>query len=272
MKVPAVRLMIVPLILSHLLLVTCDKNSTNTEDTPPVMPPQESMMVDLSAFSAGGNQSLTKTADPQTQVHFATAAFTLGLVNLAVAVHLAVPVYIFSRALLEKPELQSDGKFHWTYATVYQLFNYEADLAGWVDVPNAEVNWEMYVTQERKELDHFMWYNGHCNTEATTGDWTFFDASQPDLQIPVIQIDWLITGETERILNIENVFEGNAAEGDQLIYQIDGDTTRVQYLDVSEGTTAKIVWHTETVAGYIQAPNYNAGIPGHWDENQQDLN
>jgi len=266
------RFLCIGIILSHLFIIMCEKNPSESENEAPVMPPQESMMIDLSGFSVGGAQSLNKPAIPQTKKHFGLAVGTLTLVNTAIALHLIIPAYIFGRALLEDPELQSDGKFHWTYSTKYQLLNYEADLAGWVDVPGSEVNWEMIVTQSKRKLDHYRWYYGHCNIGATEGGWTFNDVSQPDQQIPVVQIDWLVQSETDRMLVFKNVFEGNENIGDQLTYQIDGDSARVQYLDFSEGTTSKIVWHTETIAGYIQAPNYNEGVPGCWDENQQDLN
>ncbi|MBN2105717.1 hypothetical protein JW835_16890 [bacterium] len=273
MKRISIRCIVIfAIVISHLFIIVCEKNPSESENTPPVMPPQESMMIDLSNFSVGGNQSLNKSSLPQAKTHFGLAVLTLGLVNISVMLHLTVPVYIFGRALLEKPELQSDGKFHWTYSTVYQLFNYEADLAGWVDVSETEVNWEMYVTQAKRGLDHYRWYDGHCNLDATAGDWTFYDASQPDQQNPVIQINWQIQSETDRSLVFANIFEGDENIGDQLIYQIDGDSARVQYLDASEGTTAKIVWNTETIAGYIQAPNYNEGKPGRWDENQEDMN
>jgi hypothetical protein len=258
-------------IMAHLFLVNCDKNPSESNKTPPVMPPPESMMLDLSAFLPGG-EAISKESAPETQQHFGVAAVTAGLVNLSVAVHLAVPVFIFGRALLEDPVLQSDGKFHWTYSPVYQLVQYQADLAGWVEISDAEVNWEMCVTQDRLNLDDYLWYSGQCNIGATQGRWLFSDYRQPNSQIPIIQIQWQIQDSTHCELVFENMLEGNENLGDQLIYQIDGDSARMQFHDVSQAVISKIVWNYKTSAGYIYAPNYNGGLTGYWDENRQDLN
>ncbi|MBN2029509.1 hypothetical protein JW824_04625 [bacterium] len=273
MKNPFIRSSIAAgLIIVHLLLVACDKKSTNPkEEKPPSMPPAESMRIDLSVFSGGGNQSAGKISSPQSQLHFGTAVVTLGLVNLSVVLHLAVPAAIFVQALTEQPELQNDGKFHWVYTSVYQLAQYQADLAGWVDMGDARVKWEMAVTRSQQNLDHFKWYEGSCNIEATSGDWIFYDYLQPQSSVPVVQIDWQISGDTDRLLVFENVFAGDVNEGDRLTYSIEGDSARVQYDDASASTTAKIVWNTTTTAGYIQAPNYNGGVPARWDENHDDM-
>ncbi|MBN1780471.1 hypothetical protein JW948_05045 [bacterium] len=274
MRNPFLRsLVAMGLVLTHLLIVSCDDKSTEPkEESPPVMPPQGSMMIDLSMFSAGGTQSLAKTGSPQTQLHFATAVVTLGLVNLGVIVHLALPAFIFGQALTVEPVLQRDGKFHWIYNSVYQLVQYQSDLAGWVDVPAVTANWEMFVTQANKNLDHFKWYKGSCDLSASTGDWTFYDYLQPDAQVPVIQIDWVIdSGSNDRLLVFENVFEGNANEGDMLSYEIEGDSARVSYFNASELSYSRIVWNLNTIAGYIQSPGYNNGQPAKWDENQNDI-
>jgi hypothetical protein len=71
---------------------------------------------------------------------------------------------------------------------------------------------------------------------------------------------------------LENIQEGNENLGDKLTYQVDGDSARVQYQDVSQGVTARIGWNQITTAGYIQLPNYHGGTPAHWDENRQDVN
>lgn len=253
-------------------MMSCDNNPTKSEDEVPVMPPLSSMQPDLSIFSGGSTQSAGKAANPQTKQHFAWAVTSVTLINAAVLLHLAVPTYIFGRALMEQPVLESDGKFHWKFSPVYALVKYEADLAGWIDVPNTQTVWEMSVTQSKLNLDTFLWYVGHGNLDGTQGDWTFYDFNQPDTLSSLIRIDWEDNTETDKLLTFTNIWETNVNVGDQLIYQVDGDSASVQYVDVSENTMLKIVWDYNTTAGYIQAPNYHDGLPGRWDENHDDLN
>ena len=130
----------------------------------------------------------------------------------------------------------------------------------------------MYVTQGTVlNLDHFLWYNGHCNINATTGDWIFYDLSKPDSFIEQVRIDWVINSETNRVLTFTNVLAGGKDEGDQLKYTVDGDNISVEFFDASQGTTAIISWDAVTTAGCIEAPNYNNGVPGCWDENHNDI-
>lgn len=259
------------LIMLHLLLITtCDKNPTEAKKKePPLMPPATSMQVDLSLFSSPGNVLAKENAF--SKVHFTTAVFTVSLINLGVLAGMATPVFIFAQALSVDPVLQEDGKFHWVYTANYELLKYTADLAGWIDVPNKQAAWEMYVTQAGLNLNHFMWYDGRCNLDATAGYWIFYDHTQPNSAVTTIRIDWINNSETDRVLTFTNVTAGSPYEGDQLKYTINGNDRSVEFKDASEGTTAIIFWDTATKAGYIQAPNYNNGQKGCWDQNQNDV-
>lgn len=252
------------LIVAHLyLIMACEKNPTESEQKQvPSLPPVSSMQIDLSLFVG---KSLAKNNN-FSQYHFTTAVVTATIVNTWVVISLAAPVYIFGRALHEKPELQSDGKFHWMYTAI----PYSVDLAGWIDVPNKQSVWEMYVTQGQN-FDHFMWYNGHCNLDATAGDWTFYDETKPDSSINKVRIDWINNSELDRVLTFTNVLPGGQYENDQLKYTVDGNNRSIEFYDASEGTTVTIFWDAVTTAGYIQAPNYNNGEKAYWDENHNDI-
>lgn len=264
-------LIIMGLIFLHLLFMMCEENPAGSDTEVPAIPPTESMMIDLSLFSTGA--AAQKISSVQSQVHFGTAVLTLSIVNITVAVYLTVPAILLGAALNQDPVWDSeDGKFHWIFTAQNGQTNFAADLAGWIDVGAKKARWEMAVTQAVLQMDDFIWYDGSCNFTATEGQWMFYDFQQPQSQVPVIQIDWQIPNDTLRTLIFENVFDGNANEGDQLTYQVDGDTARVTYLDVSESITSMIVWNRVTTAGYIQLPNYHDGTPARWDENRQDVN
>jgi hypothetical protein len=272
MKRKSFPLIIVILLISYLLMISCTETPVEDEKTPPVMPSAQTMAIDLTLFNNSGTQSIAKANIPESKLNFGTAALTLSVVNITLALHLAVPVFLWGSALSQDPVLATDGKFHWIYSAETGWVTYEADLAGWVDVENPRVHWEMGVTQSVLHLDDFIWYDGSCNVQATEGDWRFFDYRQPDQVVQVVRIDWEVQDETHRILEFENVFQGDANQGDKLGYQVDGDTARVQYFDISENVTAKIIWNLNTHAGYIQLPNYHSGTPAHWNENLDDVN
>jgi hypothetical protein len=260
------------IILMSVWIISCDNSPTESKEEPPVMPPASSMQPDLSLFTGGGAQSLGKAAGPQTKQHFAWAVTSVAVINTAVLLHMAIPTYIFGRALMEEPALETDGKFHWKFTPTYALVKYSADLAGWIDVPNTRTVWEIRVTQSKLNLNEYLWYVGHGNLEASSGDWTFYDYTMPDALYPIIRIDWEDNSDTDKLLTFTNIQDGGVNVGDQLIYQADGDSARVQYMDASTGTSLKIAWDYTTTAGYIQAPNYHDGLPGRWDENHDDLN
>jgi len=266
------RFVFIILLTACFLIMSCTETPVENEETPPVMPSAETMTIDLSLFGNSGAQSAAKAGIPESKLNFGAAALTLSVVNITLALHLAIPVVLWGTALSQDPVLATDGKFHWIYSAETGWVTYEADLAGWVDVENPSVHWEMGVTQSVLHLDDFIWYDGSCNITATEGSWRFFDYRQPDQPVQVVRIDWQIQDETHRLLEFENVFQGDANLGDVLSYQIDGDTARVQYFDHSENVTAKIIWSLNTHAGYLQFPNYHDGIPAHWNENLDDVN
>jgi len=247
------------------LIIACDKNPTEAEKTPPVLPSVNTMQVNLSLFTTS---SLAKE-NSISQWNFTTAVITVTIVNAWVVLGLAAPVFVFGSALQDQPELQSDGKFHWIYNTSFLSVPYTADLAGWLDVPNTQSVWEMYITFG--SLNNFLWYDGRCNFTATSGDWIFYDETRPDTLNPKIRIDWINNSETDRSLTFTNVFAGNEYEGDILKYTVNGTALSVEFYDASVGTTVIIAWDAVTTAGYIQAPYYNNGQPAYWDENHNDL-
>lgn len=247
-----------------LMQIACEESPTGTEAQQPVPPPLSSMQTDFSLFT-GGSQSMTK-GQILTKQHFVAAAATVTLVNAAVIVHMALPVVLFGQAINQDAEFQNDGKFHWIFSNDM----YTSDLAGWIDVDNAESAWEMYYTQG-ENFNDFLWFMGRCNFDGTEGEWIFNHLAIPDAYTQLLRIDWTNNAEDDRTLDFTIILDGDPANGDKLMYTVDGTNRNVQYYDASAATTAMIAWDAVTGAGYIQLPNYNNGLPGYWDENQNDL-
>jgi hypothetical protein len=255
-------------------------NACNKEDNPvngekpvaPDLPPAASMSFDLSAFNASGSQ-LAKHATIQSKNNFNNAAARIFVINTVVLVGITPPSVIFAQAISQQPTLESDGKFHWVFDAPYLLLHYHADLAGWVDLENLRVNWEMRVStqQTNPALDNSLWYEGYANIENNQGQWTFYNPQKPNTLQKVALIDWSVNGPQDAHLSFSNIDEGNAGFGDVLTYTVLNNDRKIEFLDQSEGLTSTIYWDAMTSAGYLQVPNYNNGQPAYWDENHDDI-
>lgn len=265
------RLVALLLVGIFTLWIVCEKNPTESElpKEAPALPPASSMQLDLSLFE---NQSLEKST-LFSKLHFTNAALGLVFINAVVAFHMSVPVAVFVAAASQKPELQSDGKFHWIYSVNWEGKTFEADLAGWIDVAKKQVVWEMRISSNASilPLNKFLWYKGRSEIDASSGYWLFYDHTQPAKSVEVAQIDWSIAAADDRTLTFKGIQSGSETEGDTLEYHWQGDQRSVTLYDKSKDQTTLIHWNAETGAGCLQAPDYNEGQESCWDENQNDI-
>jgi hypothetical protein len=152
------------------------------------------------------------------------------------------------------------------------LNTFSVDLAGWIDTPNVEVVWEVYIISNTHtpDLDHFLWYHGRSKIDNKEGCWIFHDDKSPDSLVEVIRIDWEIPDENESELIFTNVKVTSNEYGDYLKYGIELTDRFLIYFDASENRTNTIYWNAETKAGYIEWAGYNDGAKSYWDENLND--
>lgn len=260
------------LIAAHLFMTACDKNPADS-DTPqqPALPPQSSITLDLGAF----NQALAKGQADATAVgqNFITARLTVAVINLSVATILAVPTATFAAALSQQPVLKADGKYHWIFVVNDGAKSFQADLAGWIDVPATEAVFEMRITTTgvTPALSNYLWYEGRAKLDNKTGYWEIYDALRPASAIKVLRIDWQAQDATHATLELAAVEPGVPTFGDKVTYNVNGASRSVIYKDASENSTVTIAWDETTKAGSISAPNYNGGNKACWDEKLDDV-
>ena len=260
------------LIAAHLFMTACDKNPADS-DTPkqPALPPQSSITLDLSAF----NQALAKGQGEASVVgqNFITARLTVAAINLSVATILSVPTLTFAAALAQQPVLKADGKYHWSFIVNDGAKSFQADLAGWIDVPATEAVFEMRITTTgvTPALTNFLWYEGRAKLDNKTGYWEIYDALRPASAIKVLRIDWQAQDATTGTLELTAVEAGVPTFGDKVTYNANGSSRSVIYKDASENRTVTIAWDETTKAGSITAPNYNGGNKACWDEKLDDV-
>ncbi len=265
-------IILITTIIFFISIFACEKNATEPkEDTPPPLPPVESMQLDLSFFNTPSNNSLAKTG--LSKHNFMAAALRVLIIKTAVTLAAIVPTAIFVAALSQEPVLQEDGKFHWIYTLQNNSDVFIADLAGWVDMQSTEVVWEMYVSSNTHspELDHFLWYEGRSRIGNREGWWLFYDDKSPDSRIEVLKVDWKIPEANQRELILSNVKQSSNDYGDTLSYSLDNYDNYLIFYDASEVKTNTIYWDSQTGAGYIEWFDYKDGTPSYWDENQNDI-
>ncbi|MDZ7289516.1 MAG: hypothetical protein ONB44_18985 [candidate division KSB1 bacterium] len=267
------KLFVAALVLAHVAFISCEKNPAESEkNNPPKLPPQTSMAVDLSLFSS--SQGLAKIGQEQMAgANFTNAALRVLVINTTVVAGMSVPVIVWAAAASQQPVLGADGKFHWIYTVQSGAQIFQADLAGWIDVPARQSVWEMYITSTTHvpALAKFLWYSGRANLDATSGYWEFFDDKTPATNTKVLRIDWQSTAPDKATLTFLVVKPGVPENGDQLTYRVDGVLRQITLFDKSANTTLDIGWNAQTGAGYLLAPDYHNGQKACWDENRNDV-
>ena len=247
----ASRYLILACIVGAALPACSSDSGTNlpASNDPPTLPPVASMQADLGLFTAGGPGE----ASANTQLNFGNAAFRLTLINAVTVLNMAIPVATFAAAAQNDPVFGSDGRFHWRYSVQASGQSFTADLSG--TVAGGNTIWEMRLTTTgtQNPLDNFLWYSGTAQIGNGSGTWRVFDPESPGSQVEVLRIDWEQVSETDRTLQFTVTGPGDN-NGDQLTFDVDGDSRTVTLVDSSASETLVIEWNAVTGAGSIIAP------------------
>ena len=252
-----------PILVLGLSVLACGDDPAEPIGEPPELPPLASMQVEASLFD--DVHTVQGSTAPFQESHFLTATVAVTLARAVTIVVMAVPVATFAAAASNTPVFENDA-FHWRYSVQANGQTFEADLSGRGE--GTESIWEMRITSSATSppLDDFLWYSGRAALSGQAGEWHVFSAQQPSPGTEVLDIDWAHPSEDHWILTFTNVNPNAAETGDRLEYEVDGDVRVVRHLDSSAGAVTEISWNSATRAGYIQAPGYNGGERGCWDD------
>ncbi|MFQ5628488.1 MAG: hypothetical protein ACE5I1_06990 [bacterium] len=266
------KLLSIAIILAHLSLIGCENNPSEPENAQqPELPPLSSMKIDLNLFN--GTANAAKAADVNTPgANFNNAALRVLLINATVTLVVVVPVATFAAAVSQQPKLEADGKWHWVFNVTNNGKNYQADLAGTLDLINAESVWEMRITAPNNDpaLNDFLWYKGRAKLDNTSGEWHVYDHLQPNDGIETLQINWSHPSETEATLEFTIVKPAIPENGDVLTYHVKDNDRSIKLFDNSKNATIEIFWDAITGAGYLIDPNYKSGEKSCWDALKND--
>jgi hypothetical protein len=248
--------------------VGCSSNNDNEDNaTPPSLPPDSSLTMDLSTF--GGGKMAPASQNPGK--NFNNAAIRVLFLDAGIVVALLPATTVFKAAKSVEPIKQDDGSWLWSYKTLFLGQNYEANLTASFE-PDSVI-WTMKVTNPtfKPPLKNFQWYVGESALNNSNGNWQFFDPATPDQATEIGSIDWTVKSLTKGDIAFSAKNPKNQIFGDKATYSIDGTTALVTYFDSSANIMAEVTWDTFTTAGSLKVPDYNSGNRAYWDENKQDI-
>lgn len=241
----------------------------------PELPPQESMNMDISAFSAGAKTD--KADETGSKKNFNQAALRVGWLNTSIVLALASPRLIFAAALSTEPTF-ADGKWTWSFSTGGAAQRFSATLTGWFEGQAKEgttLELEMRVgctgANCKLKETNFLWYTGHFELGKRTGFWQFYNPDITTDDKTFVHIDWQVTDASHKTLTFTNKrTDGHADAGDIIAYKREGDLLSVNVHDASDSLDYSAEIDVHTGAGWLKVPKYNGGAKACWDGSHDD--
>ncbi len=239
------KLLFVVLFLLTLVFKGCEKDKEEKLQ----LPPESAFSIDLSPFA--GQVKSTAVPEPGTRTNFAVAVTTVSFWNAIIAGVVAIPAYSYVKAFEYEPVRVSNDKWKWGYDVSFLGTLYTAELYG--EVVGAEVEWEMYVSQQGG-FSEFLMYDGRCNIQRTEGYWRLYE--NPLAPAEFLRIDWTYNWE-EQTGTVKYTYtkEGADTKDNYIEYGITTDTDYNTYYDLyskPEDKYFKIRYNTTTHEGRIE--------------------
>lgn len=264
------------LTLLSLVFISCESKK---ENTPPELPPYESMAIDFSKFQVNDSKSAVdglKSTETGTMLNYTYAALNVGVFNVVLVGTLAIPVTAFYHSFSQEPVFLENATWEWSYD--YQIIGatYHARLTG--EVRSEDVKWEMFISKEGiGAFEEFMWFEGTSLLDGTGGNWTL--NYNHVYQEPLLQIDWVRSGEEVGQVTYTNVRELNDDRSENVQYGaaveaglIEGDPDAYYTIHVFDEVTAHafidvfIEWSTTNYNGHVKSESFYGDDVWHcWD-------
>lgn len=261
------------LILGFVGFNSCDNN----KETPPEIPPYESMVIDFNQFSSDEKSALNTD---NTAINFIAAGTTILVWNTTLTLTLVVPITSFYASFQNEPEFLGDGTWQWKYDVPGFGNAYHARMTG--KLMEDHIKWEMYISRTGIVNPHeeFLWFEGTSDFDGNGGQWILYHSY--DVQEAMLQIDWSKTNNQVGSVKYTYVMESNNGEVNQLTagsylqYGLtDADLNafyRIEYNQRSrEATDVKnvdIEWSLTEYYGRIKSEHYFQDDLWHCWDNQ----
>jgi hypothetical protein len=268
MKKSNVFIKLIIISLLGIILINCNKE----EGKPPILPPQQSMVIDFSNF-VNQNKSAEIVASPSVNNNWGFAALVAGYFNTVAFVTLAVPVYSFKLATDVNPVYLENKTWQWSYNSTVAGANYTCRLTG--QIREKDVLWNMYISREGTGgHPEFIWYTGTSELDGSKGQWILNHSYQ--FQEPLLQIDWTKTGTgmgSVKYTYIRSLNDNRIADPFKNSYFEYGRITgsfdsyyNVHYFNGSTFSDVNVEWNSASHNGRVKCSVYFGDNNWHcWD-------
>jgi hypothetical protein len=245
----------------------CDTSGSGPNDDAPTVVAPGAFDLSDATFPEGAN------AQGGANANWTNAALRVGLVTLAVKVHLVVPQLATAAALQADPFVE-DGTWIWANTVRINQTDVTFRLEGTPE--GQEVDWRMIISTDEElsgaRYANFVLYTGTTSLDGREGEWQlYYDIEGERTQ--VLTADFDVTSSTVRELTFR-VPETNPnpdARGATIRYARDGDARAFDVHEADPARTHAVEWSGSTHAGSLTAWNYNGGARACWDASLQDV-
>lgn len=253
-----------------ILFAGCKKDKGD----PPILPPEESMIIDFSNFEnakSADNTGIKGTENSSWEFASVAALWWKGVITATVA----VPVTAFQMVIDQNPEYVSEKTWQWSYSATIAQAAYKARLTGQIKADSVE--WKMYLTKEGTGgFTDFLWFKGNSAFDGKSGTWTLnLSNSNP---VPVLGIEWAKTSDTQWNIKYSYIKNDNDPFKNSFIqYGLTSGSLNayftIQYWNGAKLSNVNIEWNTSIHNGRVKSIDYLGDDQWHcWDANKVNVN
>jgi hypothetical protein len=246
------------------LLTGCKKKKGD----PPVLPPEESFVIDFSNFEAGKSADFSSFNKGVENSNWEFAVLVTGYFRIITAATLVVPIAAFNVAVDQTPVWLEEKTWQWSYSVTVASVTYKARLVGLIRT--TDVQWKMYVTKEGTGgFAEFLWFEGTSKIDGTGGSWTLNESAA--VQQPLLQVDWTKTGTS--IGTIKYTYQKTGSFKNSYIEY--GKTTgtydsyyNINYYNGTAFSEMDVEWSSTGLNGRVMCPLWFGDSSWHcWNSN-----
>lgn len=240
------------IVFSAAILTNCKKDKGD----PPVLPPQESMVIDFSNFTVDTKSAIVTDQKGTNNGNFVFAATVAGFWRIVIATTLAIPVVTFKHAIDQNPVYLDDKTWQWSYSTTIGSIEYKAKLKG--QIRSSDVLWKMYITKSGDNgFNDFLWFEGTSRHDGTSGQWTLYESNASP--VALLKIDWAKSGTS--IATIKYTLVKNDAYKDSYIEYGTSTGTydsfyTIHYYNGTKFSDVNVKWNKSTHNGTVQSADF----------------
>ena len=262
------RLITLSCLIMLVLITGCKKDKGD----PPVLPPEESMIIDFSNFEGGKSADLTGIKGTENSSWEFAAVAAIWWKSVIVAT-VAVPVTAFQMVIDQNAEYVSEKTWQWSYTATIAQATYKARLTG--HLLDSDVEWKMYITKEGTGgFTDFLWFEGTSAFDGKSGTWTLYLSNTNP--IPVLEINWEKPADNQGSIKYTYV-KNDAFKNSYIQYGLTANTLNayftIHYWKDVKFSDVNIEWNTTVHNGRVKSIDYLGDDQWHcWDANKVNVN